>query len=413
VTSSAAPTETTTGFRSHWSGYADREELAHWSRVAETARDALAVDVLDRDRANLDPLVELTLLRELGLVNLLVPAAFGGAGAHWETAFRVIRILAEVDGSIAQLLLYHYINQGNIGFIAAPAEQEEWYRRSAAGNWVWGDSVNPVDPALTLVPDGDGYRLNGLKRFSTGASAGDVVLINAHARGGDHDGEVVALVVDHDREGVRYLGDWNALGQRLTASGSVACENVWVAKEDILGIASDDPFFNAVTPGLQLGFGNLYLGVARGALEHGRRITLARKNAWFLSTAATYQDDPFIQRSYGEFVSHLAAADALADKLNPTFDEALAKGYDFTLADRAVLEQGVAQLKVVSTDLGLEITNRIFETTGSSSATATSGLDLYWRNLRTHTLHDPVDYKKLEVGAYYLNGTVQPVSLYT
>jgi alkylation response protein AidB-like acyl-CoA dehydrogenase len=399
--------------RSFWSGTADRAEVARWSTVAREAATALAADVVDRDRANLDPAAELTLLREAGLVDLLIPAAFGGAGAHWETAFRVIRILAEVDGSIAQLLLYHYINQGNIAFIGAPEVQEGWYRRSAAGSWVWGDSVNPVDPALVLTPEGDGYRLNGLKRFSTGASAGDVVLVNALAQGGEHDGKVVALVVDHDREGMNYLGDWNALGQRLSASGSVRCDNVAVAADDLLGFASDDPFFNAVTPGLQLGFGNLYLGVARGALEHGRRITLARKNAWFLSSAELYQDDPFIQRSYGEFLSHLVAAEALADSLNPTYDEALDKGFDFTLDDRAVLEQAVAQLKVVSTDIGLEITSRIFETTGSSSATATSGLDLYWRNLRTHTLHDPVDYKKLEVGAYFLNGTVQPVSLYT
>ena len=406
-------TEQSTVPRSHWSGTADRAELAHWSAIAREAATALATDVVARDKANLDPKAELVLLREAGLVDLLVPAAFGGGGGHWETAFRVIRILAEVDGSIAQLLLYHYINQGNIGFIGDPAKQEDWYRRSAAGSWVWGDSVNPVDPALVLTPEGDGYRLDGLKRFSTGASAGDVVLINALAKGGDHDGKIVALVVDHDREGMNYLGDWDALGQRLSASGSVRCDNVFVAESDLLGFASDDPFFNAVTPGLQLGFGNLYLGVARGALEHGRRVTLARKNAWFLSSAELYQDDPFIQRSYGEFLSHLVAAEALADKLNPTYDEALEKGWDFTLDDRALLEQDVAQLKVVSTDIGLEITTRIFETTGSSSATAKSGLDLYWRNLRTHTLHDPVDYKKLEVGAYFLNGTVQPVSLYT
>jgi alkylation response protein AidB-like acyl-CoA dehydrogenase len=409
----AHPDSLLTAPRSSWSGTADRAELAEWSRVARETATALAVDVVDRDRANLDPVAELDLLRTAGLVNLLVPAEFGGAGAHWETAFRVIRILAEVDGSIAQLLLYHYINQGNIAFLASFEQQEAWYRRSAAGNWVWGDSVNPVDPALVLTPTTGGYRLDGLKRFSTGASVGDVVLINALARGGDHDGRVVALVVEHDRDGMNYLGDWDALGQRLSASGSVRCDDVAVVEADLLGFPSDDPFFNAVTPGLQLGFGNLYLGVARGALEHGRRVTLARKNAWFLSSAELYQDDPFIQRSYGEFLSHLVAAEALADAVNPTYDEALDKGYGFTLDDRAVLEQAVAQLKVVSTDIGLEITSRIFETTGSSSATARSGLDLYWRNLRTHTLHDPVDYKKLEVGAYFLNGTVQPVSLYT
>jgi alkylation response protein AidB-like acyl-CoA dehydrogenase len=403
--------------RSHWSGAADAAELERWTAVARAVAVTLAQDVVARDHANIDPDAELTLLRDTGLVNLLIPTAFGGAGAHWETAFVVIRVLAEVDGSIAQLLLYHYINQGNIGFIGDPALQGSWYEKSAAGQWVWGDSVNPVDPDLVLVPvsddEGDGYRLDGRKFFSTGASAGDVILVNAVARGGIHDGKVIALVIDHDRAGVTFLGNWNALGQRLTASGGVKYERVAVAADEILGIASDDPFFNAVTPGLQLGFGNLYLGIARGALEHGRRVTVARKNAWFLSSANLYQNDAFVQRLYGEFLAHLVAAEALAEKLNPTFDAALAKGWDFSYEDRVLLEQGVAQLKVVSTDVGMEIANRIYETTGASSATATSGLDLYWRNLRTHSLHDPVDYKKLEVGAYFLNGTVQPVSLYT
>ena len=51
--------------------------------------------------------------------------------------------------------------------------------------------------------------------------------------------------------------------------------------------------------------------------------------------------------------------------------------------------------------------------TGSSSARSEVGLDIYWRNIRTHSLHDPVDYKKLEVGANYLTGDVQPITLYT
>ena len=68
---------------------------------------------------------------------------------------------------------------------------------------------------------------------------------------------------------------------------------------------------------------------------------------------------------------------------------------------------------MVSTEVAVEVTTRVFEVTGSSSAKSSVGLDLWWRNVRTHTLHDPVDYKKLEVGAYYVNGDLQPISLYT
>lgn len=398
---------------SPWTGTASPEELAHWRGVAESVAATLGEDAIERDRANLDPTTELDLLRESGLVNLLDPAEYGGGGGHWESAFLAVRILSRTDASIAQILAYHYINSGNIGFATEPAKRADWYRRTVAGRWVWGDSVNPTDPNLELVPEGDGFRLNGLKRFSTGASAGDIVLVNAVVRGGDLDGRFVFFALDHDRAGVEYLGDWDALGQRLSASGSVRFTDVSVAPADVLGVDSGEPFSTLITPGIQLAFGNLYLGIAEGALARGLDITRARPAAWFLSPAETYRDDPFVQRVVGEFASSIAAVEALADRAGRRFDEVVSLGSDVTAELRGELAIEIAKLKVVSTDVGIEVSNRIFEITGSSSAKASTGLDLFWRNVRTHSLHDPVDYKKLEVGAYVLNGELQPISLYT
>ncbi|MGG7466016.1 acyl-CoA dehydrogenase family protein [Plantibacter sp. YIM 135347] len=408
-------TDTTTAAttRSYWTGQADAAELAHWDAVATEVAAKLAVDALDRDRANLDPTAELDLLRDAGLVNLLDPAEFGGGGGHWESAFRAIRILSRADASVAQVLAYHYINSGNIGFATDPAKQADWYRKTIDGRWIWGDSVNPTDPNLELVPEDGGYRLNGLKRFSTGASAGDIVLVNAVVKGGDLDGRFLFFALDHDRAGITYLGDWDALGQRLSASGSVRFEDVRVEEADVLGVGGDEPFSTLITPGIQLAFGNLYLGIAEGALAQGTELVRARKNAWFLSSAETYRDDPFVQRVVGEFVANIAAVEALADRVGARFDAVVAKGAAVTAEDRGALAIEIAKLKVVSNELGIDVSNRIFEVTGSSSAKASVGLDLYWRNVRTHSLHDPVDFKKLEVGAHHLNGEFQPISLYT
>jgi alkylation response protein AidB-like acyl-CoA dehydrogenase len=399
--------------RSPWTGHAGAEELARWKAAAQTAAAELAADALARDRANRDPFAEVELLRSHGLVNLLIPRGFGGEGAHWESALHVVRILAAADGSIAQLAAYHYINLATIAFYAAPEQQADWFRRSAAGQWVWGDSVNPVDPTLELTEDGDGYRLNGLKRFSTGSSVGDVIIINAAVTGGSDEGKVLAFVLERGREGLELLGDWDHLGQRLSASGSVRYHNVRVAPADILGEVGDEPFSTLVTPGIQLAFGNFYLGVAQGALARGREILLGRKNAWILSSAGTYAQDPVFQRTVGEFASRIAAVEALADVLNRRYDGAIAKGAGLTAADRAELAVRIAELKVVSTEVGVDVANRIFEVTGSSSTSNQVGLDLFWRNIRTHSLHDPVDYKKIEVGASYLLGEVQPITLYT
>lgn len=173
-----------------------------------------------------------------------------------------MRILARADASLAQLLLYHYVNSANIAFTAPESERERFYRATIQGRHLWGDSVNPVDPDLRLTPDGDGYRLDGLKRFSTGVSAGDVALVNAVIAEGPDAGTAIAFVIERDRDGVEPLGDWDYLGQRQSASGSVRFSSVRVEREDLLGPLTDEPFATLITPSIQLGFGNLYLGIA-------------------------------------------------------------------------------------------------------------------------------------------------------
>lgn len=397
--------------RTPWTTLPTDDETERWDAVADEAGRLLADDALARDRANAEPVAELKLLKDSGLADLLIPRQFGGHGGHWSSALRAVRILARHDASIAQILSYHYCNQASIVFFGDASRWEHWFSASARGSWLWGDAVNPVDPDLVLTADGPVYRLNGRKRFATGASTGDVTLVMA--ADGEAGARVLASVVEHDRDGVEFAGDWDALGQRLSASGSVDFYDVAISPEDVLGEVGDEPYSTLVTPGVQLGFANLYLGIAEGALARARELTLQRRGAWLLGTAEHYSRDPFVQRVFGELLSRTAAVEALADRWNSRFDRVIARGADVTAADRAVAEIGIAKLKVVATETALDVAHRVFEVTGSSSARSHVGLDLYWRNIRTHSLHDPVDYKKLEVGANYLTGDVQPITLYT
>ena len=393
-----------------YTGTASQAELEHWRAVARQVAGTLSADALARDRANAQPFAEVKLLREAGLLELLVPAEFGGAGGHFETAFEVIRILAAADGSISQLLAYHYINQSGIAFYAPAEAQAAWWRRTVEERWLWGDSVNPVDPTLMLTEEGAGYRLNGAKRFSTGSGVGEVIVVNAQVEG---TGELLAFVVPRDAQGLEIVDDWDYLGQRLSASNSLVYRNVRIEPADVLGPVTDEPVSTLLTPGIQLAFANFYVGIAEGALERGKQILLGRTNAWFLSAAETYSQDPVFQRTVGELKARTAAVAALAEKLGRRFDALLSLAGAVTQPQRAELAVAIAELKVVATEAGVEVANRIFEVTGSSSTQSGVGLDLFWRNVRTHSLHDPVDYKKIEVGAYFLRGESQPLSLYT
>jgi alkylation response protein AidB-like acyl-CoA dehydrogenase len=278
---------------------------------------------------------------------------------------------------------------------------------------MWSDSFNPVSPDLDIIADGDGYRLTGLKRFATGASVADIVIAGGIATGGELDGELVIFAVNTKADGIEHLDDWDHLGQRASASGSIRYNNVLLSRDDIFGVDTEEPFSAVVTPGVQLLFGNIYLGIAEGALEQAKVLTLARPNAWFLANVDRYADDPITHRAFGELVARTVAVEALADRVNRSYDTIVDLAERTTAEDRARIEIEVAQLKVISTEVGLDVANRVFEMTGASSTKMSNGLDIYWRNIRTHSLHDPVDYKKIEVGAHYLTGTVQPISLYT
>lgn len=73
----------------------------------------------------------------------------------------------------------------------------------------------------------------------------------------------------------------------------------------------------------------------------------------------------------------------------------------------------VASVKVVATVTGLRVTAGVFEVTGARATAAPVGLDRFWRDLRTHTLHDPVAYKNRELGPYRLLDEVPEPSWYT
>lgn len=84
-----------------------------------------------------------------------------------------------------------------------------------------------------------------------------------------------------------------------------------------------------------------------------------------------------------------------------------------TEAERGEAAVVIAAAKQVAIDVGLEIGTKVFEVTGARAASSAVGLDIYWRNIRTHSLHDPVAHKRAEVGRYALLGELPEPTWYT
>jgi alkylation response protein AidB-like acyl-CoA dehydrogenase len=131
-------------------------------------------------------------------------------------------------------------------------------------------------------------------------------------------------------------------------------------------------------------------------------------------------DEFYILERYGNFHAHLRAASALVDRAGDQVDAIYAKyGGDLdaraklTPQERGELAEWVASVKVVTTDTALRVTSGVFEVTGAKATSQKVGLDRFWRDIRTHTLHDPVAYKNRELGRFELLGEIPEASWYT
>ncbi|MNF87615.1 Dibenzothiophene desulfurization enzyme C [compost metagenome] len=163
----------------------------------------------------------------------------------------------------------------------------------------------------------------------------------------------------------------------------------------------------------QLHFANLFLGIAEGAFEEARQYSLKESRPWFRSSARHSSEDPYILRHYGEFWVGLESVRLLIERAASQLDEAWSKEHALSGEERAQLALAIGAAKVAATRHGLDICNRLFEVTGARATHASLRFDRFWRNLRTQTLHDPVDYRIHELGEWALNGTRPTPSFYS
>ncbi|MFV2104485.1 acyl-CoA dehydrogenase family protein [Micromonospora sp. LOL_024] len=107
------------------------------------------------------------------------------------------------------------------------------------------------------------------------------------------------------------------------------------------------------------------------------------------------------------------AARLLADDATRAFAEADTRGLALTPTERGRAALTVSAAKVLSSRLATEATSRIFEFTAARATARVSGLDRFWRDARTLTLHDPVAYKARELGTFLLTGRYPPMTAYS
>ncbi|MET9016137.1 SfnB family sulfur acquisition oxidoreductase [Streptomyces olivaceoviridis] len=384
----------------------DAEALAMAAELAAAFRKGAA----ERDARRRLPHAELERLSASGLLAVTVPARFGGADVRADTLADILRLLATADASIAQIPQSHFVYV-NVLRAQGTHEQQDFFFGEVLRGKRFGNAqseagtthVQDIRTRLVGRPDGS-YVLDGVKHYATGALFADWIPVLARAE----DETLHVAYVPHDAPGLTVVDDWDGMGQRTTASGSVRLESVPVPADRVVPhhLTFRGPQLHGAVA--QLLHAAIDAGIAAGALDEAAEFVRTKSRPWFESVDEGHEtaaEDPLLIQRFGELAIRVRAADALLAAAARSVDAARA---DLTDDSAAAASIAVAAAKVTAAEAAVEVGSALFEVAGTRSALDSLGLHRHWRDARTHTLHDPARWKVQHIGRYVLNGTRPP-----
>lgn len=375
--------------------------------VARRLAPSLAVGAATRDRERLLPHAEIERFSRSGLWGITVPRAYGGAGVSAATVAEVTAVISAADGSIGQIPQNHFFVLEALRLTGSEEQKAYWFGRALAGDRfgnalseAGGRTVHDYQTTIRRTADGK-FVLNGRKFYSTGALFAHWVAAVAK----DEHERLVFAFLRPDTPGVTLIDDWSGFGQRTTGSGTTVFENAVV--EPFAVIPYDEAFARPTVMGPfgQIIHAAIDIGIGRGALAETIGFVREHSRPWIDSGKEKASEDPYTIAAIGDLVLRQNAADALLARAGAAVDRAAADPSEENVARASI---AVAEARAWGTEAALAAANKLHELAGTRSTLAAHNLDRYWRNVRVHSLHDPVRWKYAAIGNYYLNGANPP-----
>ncbi|WP_369044177.1 SfnB family sulfur acquisition oxidoreductase [Streptomyces sp. Midd1] len=381
----------------------DAEALAVAAGLAEAFRTEAPL----RDAERRLPYAELEQLSASGLLGVTVPADHGGADVRQETLAEVFRLLASADASLAQIPQNHFVYV-NVLRRQGTTEQRKFFFGEVLEGRRFGNAqseagtrhVQDIRTRLLPLPDGS-HELTGVKHYSTGALFADWIPVLARAE----DDNLYVAYVPRDADGLTVVDDWDGMGQRTTASGTVRLDAVTVPADRVVPhhLTFQGPQLHGAVA--QLLHAAIDAGIAGGALAEAAEFVRTKSRPWFESGVDTAAEDPLLIQRFGELDLQVRASEALLGVAARAVDAARDELTDASAAEASL---AVAAAKAHTTATAVLVANALFEVAGTRAALDSLNLHRYWRDARTHTLHDPARWKIQHLGRHVLNGTRPP-----
>jgi alkylation response protein AidB-like acyl-CoA dehydrogenase len=264
----------------------DDEQLHLKKTVREFAATEIAPNVMKWDEAAEFPLATIKELGKLGLLGVIFPHEYGGAGMGYVEYVTAIEELSRVDGSVGIIVAAHTSLCSNHIFLAGnEAQKKKYVSELATGEFIgaWGltepsSGSDAGSARMTASKAKGGWVLNGTKTFITNGHYADVAVVLAVTDRAAHTHGLSAFIVEKGTKGFRPGKKENKLGLRASDTAELIFEECFLPAETLLG-KEGDGFIDAmrVLDGGRISIAALSLGMAEGAYEAALKYSKERQ----------------------------------------------------------------------------------------------------------------------------------------
>ena len=322
--------------------------------LRKTVRDFAAREILPNvmkwDEESHFPCETIKHLGQLGLMGIVFPVEYGGAGMGYTEYVIAIEELSRVDGSVGIIVAAHTSLCSNHIFVAGNEEQKRKYiPKLASGEFIgaWGltepgSGSDAGGARCSAVRKGNKWVLNGTKTFCTNGHYADVVVVIAVTDKTAHTHGLSAFIVEKGTKGFKPGKKENKLGLRASDTAELIFEDCEIPLENLLG-KEGDGFIDAmrILDGGRISIAALGLGMAQGAYEAALNYSKERRQ--FGKAISEFQA---IQWKLADMATEIDAARLLTMRaawmkdqgMKTTLESSMAKLYTSEVAVRCANE---------------------------------------------------------------------------
>lgn len=370
-------------------------------QVAQTARDFaqqyILPHVMEWDESQEFPINVFKEMGKLGLMGVLVPEQYGGAGLGYFEYNAIIQEISKVCGSVGLSLAAHNsLCTNHILSFGNEEQKKKWLPKLATAEWIgaWGltepnTGSDAGNMKTVAVKDGNDWILNGTKSWITHGKSGDIAVVICRTGEPRTSGNSTAFVVERGTAGFSAGKKENKLGMRASETAEMIFENCRISDANRLGEVGDG-FRQAmkILDGGRISIAALSVGIAKGAYEAATKYSKERYQ--FDQPISNFQGISF---KLADMATEIMASDLL-----------IWQACDLKNRGQKVTKEG-AMAKYYASEVAVKTATEAIQIFGGYGYTKDFPVEKYYRDAKLCTIGEGTsEIQKLVISREVLNG---------